>query len=105
MDNSYLGLKVLTSNMKAVAERDIDRHNFINQWRQDPRHVGSPLGAEEVFNEKFPMQDYLDKELGPYGLDHTGKFHDVRDVGKLYGNGAISEKQFRAIIKKDGLVE
>jgi hypothetical protein len=104
MDNSGLGFKVLTSSMRAVAQRDLDRHNFIRDWSQDPRHVGGIVGAEEAFNNKYKMQDYLDRELGQYGLDHTGKFHSYTDVGKLYADGLISEDQFRKTVRRDNLV-
>ena len=54
-DNSRAGYKAVSSSIRALAQRDIDRNAFYQDWSS---RYGSTNGAEPAFNQLNPAMGY-----------------------------------------------
>lgn len=66
IDNTYLGGRLVAEELLAVADRAVDRFNFLTAWKD--AHGGYLDGAEAEFNKQNPVSRYTDPVLERYGL-------------------------------------
>jgi len=59
--NSYLGAKIVSSSLRAAAQRQQDFYEFLTQYAKE--NGFNTLGADVAFNKAHPVKEYTDKAL------------------------------------------
>jgi hypothetical protein len=81
LENTYMGGRLISEEIQAIAERQIDRYNFMSGWQA--QNQGDLQGAEAAFNKYHPVEDYTNPVLSHYGMNPDGKgFLDPQGLGK-----------------------
>jgi hypothetical protein len=93
MENTPLGALALISGMRASFQREVDRRNFLNEWRSQPYTQGNLAGAEEAFNQQHPFEGYMASAMDSVGLTATGHFKDAQQIMTLAGKGMFGPTQ------------
>lgn len=94
IENSYLGGKLLTEGLRAVAKRAIAQHVFQQAWQQQR---GTLAGSDLAFNAQFPPSQLADQVLGKYGLTENG-FESPAAVGRAVQQGFLTPENGRKIL-------
>jgi len=98
LENSYLGGKVLSDTLGALLQRQMDMHEFQQQYMDD--HNGQIKGSDIAFNKTKPIGEYLEPIGQKYGIDvNTGKFNSLDDIKKAVASGLLTKAQALEIAK------
>lgn len=90
LENSWLGGKLVTDSLRALANRAIDERNFVTEYKS--RNGGTILNAEDIFNAQHPAVGYTDAVLNKYGLG-AGGWRSIADIANNRQNGWLNQKQ------------
>ncbi len=100
LDNSVMGFKVVSSSIKAAAQRQLDLRAFENAWQSHPGNQGNLTGAVEAFNKEHPASGYISKALDGLGMDSAG-FKSPEAVMDAITKGYLTRKQGLEILNKE----
>lgn len=101
INNTLMGSKMIISMFKSVADRSQDQYEFNNWWAA--KHNGDLRGADEAFNKRFPMKDYINKGLADIGMDEHG-FTSREAFDRQVAAGMFTKEQAEAIRQNKGRI-
>jgi len=70
VENTYLGGKLVSAGLKAVAQRAVDMREFQLDWQD--KHQGNLIGSAEAFNKLYPAKKYAQDVLSSMGMTSKG---------------------------------
>ena len=100
LSNSELGLKLVLSGVQSDLQRELDKREFLTQWKNDPRNQGLLGNAEESFNKRFPPEKYAETVLKAHGMilkNGELRFASPEALVQAVRNGSLTPDQAKAI--------
>lgn len=95
IENTPLGSQLVSTGIRAAAQRVIDRRQFQLEWSN--RNNGILSGAAEAFDRLHPAEDYAQRVLEKFGLNETG-FASPDAVKNAYTQGWLDKDQAAKIL-------
>lgn len=103
-ENTYLGLKLVSSGIESALQRQLDQTKFQQLWLQDPLHKGTLVGAVQRFNELHPAKEYSDAALARNGVP-IGGFSTEPYAAAAQLKSAIASGKMTTVEAKDYLIK
>ena len=100
LSNSELGLKLVLSGVQSDLQRELDKREFLTQWKNDPRNQGLLGNAEESFNKRFPPEKYAETVLKEHGMilkNGELRFASPEALVQAVRDGSLTPDQAKAI--------
>lgn len=95
LDNTYLGGKLVSASLQAMAQRTLDQRQYQTEWAK--ANQGQLFGSDAAFAQEHPAQDYAQGVLDKFGLNSKG-FNTPQDVGKAHAQGYLTTPQAEQIL-------
>jgi len=90
IENSPLGIRFISSMLQAQAQREVALHEWQRDWSSN--NQGQLSRSEEMFNKFHPVNEYIDKALGDFGMSTKG-FVSPEAVINAWHQGYMTKDQ------------